>query len=268
MTTDNLIKIDTTVPSVARMYDYYLGGKDNYAVDREACARLNEIARGTGGLAINNRRWVGRSTRFVAKAGVRQFIDFGTGLPTQDNVHQVAQRIDPEARVVYIDNDPVVLRHASVEALAEETAGNTTFILEDARNIDRVLEHEETKRLIDFDEPVAILFNSFLHCIRDADDPYGLVDCIMSRCAPGSHLVISHLACENDEKRWRLTGCMQELTQGNWGRVRREEEIKRFFDGLEILEPGLCNITEWRPDGTKVEQTYDWIEYGGIGRKP
>jgi hypothetical protein len=267
MATDKMIKIDTTVPSVARMYDYYLGGKDNYASDREACSRLNEIARGTGGLAINNRRWVGRSTKFVAERGVRQFIDFGTGLPTQDNVHQVARRIDPSARVVYIDNDPVVLRHATVQSLAEETQGNTAFILEDARNVDRVLQHEETRRLIDFSQPVAILFNSFLHCVKDYENPSGLVNRVMENCAPGSYIVISHLACENNEMRWRLTGLMQELTQGNWGRVRRSEEIKKFFNGMEIEEPGLCNITEWRPDGSAVEQTYDWIEFGGIARK-
>lgn len=268
MATDNMIKIDTSVPSVARMYDYYLGGSDNYASDREACARLNEIARGTGGLAINNRRWVGRSTRFLADAGVRQFIDFGTGLPTQENVHQVAQRIAPESRVVYVDNDPVVLRHGSVRALNEEKNGNTAFILEDVRNIDKILQHDDTKRLIDFAEPVGVLFNSFLHCIRDCENPYGLVNHIMDACAPGSHIVISHLACENNERRWQLTGLMQELTQGNWGRVRRSDEIRQFFDGLEVIEPGLTDITEWRPDGTDVEQTYDWIEYGGIARKP
>ncbi len=161
--------IDVTIPSVARMYDYYLGGKDNYAVDRAACEELDQVVPSTRALAVNNRRFLRRVVRWLAEEqGVRQFIDHGSGLPTQDNVHEVAQRVAPDARVVYIDNDPIVLAHG--RALLEENR-NTAVIQADMRDTDGILGHPEVTRLIDFDRPVAALFVSVLHCIPDEDDP-------------------------------------------------------------------------------------------------
>lgn len=260
--------VDVRVPSVARMYDYYLGGKDNYAVDREAVAQLDEMAPSTKPLAINNRRFLQRAVRVLAEEyGVRQFLDHGSGLPTQDNVHQVAQRVDERARVVYVDNDPIVLAHG--RALLDEN-DYTTVIQADMRDTEGILEHPDVVRLIDFDQPVAALFVSVLHCIPDSDGPGELVQRVMDRLAPGSFAVINQLVSEDAATREWVTEFMGNATQGNWGRVRQEHEVVRYFDGLEVLPPGLVEISTWRPDselGPK-QQTTEWIEFGGIARKP
>jgi len=259
--------IDENVPSVARMYDYYLGGKDNYEVDRRASDELSAAAPGTRALAINNRRFLVRAVRFLAdERGIRQFLDHGSGLPTQDNVHQVAQRVDPTARVVYVDNDPIVLAHGRALLQTDTT---TSVIQSDVRDVEAIFNEPEVKELLDLNEPVAALFVSFLHCIPDADDPAVLVGRVMNRLAPGSALVISHLASEDEGTRSQLTEFMQAATQGNWGRVRTAAEIARFFDGLDVLDPGLVEISTWRPDSElgEVQATHEWIEYGGIAIK-
>ncbi|WP_059005904.1 SAM-dependent methyltransferase [Streptomyces specialis] len=259
--------IDINVPSVARIYDYALGGKDNYAVDREALAKIEETAPSTRPLAINNRRFLQRVVRVLARDyGIRQFIDHGSGLPTQDNVHQIAQSVDPDARVVYIDNDPIVLAHG--RALLEENR-NTVVIQADFRDTEGIFGHPEVERLIDFDEPVAALFVSVLHCIPDSDDPAGLVRRVADRLAPGSFLVINQLISEDAELRARITDFMDVSTRGNWGRVRQAHEVRSYFEGFEILDPGLVEISTWRPDtelGPK-QLTDEWIEFGGVARK-
>ncbi|MEF3113483.1 SAM-dependent methyltransferase [Streptomyces chrestomyceticus] len=259
--------VDVSIPSVARMYDYYLGGKDNYAVDREACEELNKVVPSTQVLAVNNRRFLRRVVRWLAQEqGVRQFIDHGSGLPTQDNVHQVAQRVAPESRVVYVDNDPIVLAHG--RALLEENR-NTAVIQADMRDTDGILSHPEVARLIDFDQPVAALFVSVLHCIPDEDDPAGLIRRVAERLAPGSFLVVCQLVSEDAATRDFVTEFMRVSTQGQWGRVRTAAELGSFLEGLEILEPGLVEVSTWKPDadiGPK-QLTMEWIEYGGVARK-
>ncbi|MFH9228113.1 SAM-dependent methyltransferase [Streptomyces lydicus] len=259
--------VDVTIPSVARMYDYYLGGKDNYAVDREACEELSKVVPSTQVLAINNRRFLQRVVRWLAgEHGIRQFIDHGSGLPTQDNVHQVAQRIDPAARVVYVDNDPIVLAHG--RALLEENA-NTAVIQADMRDTDGIFGSPEVERLIDFDQPVAALFVSVLHCIPDSDDPAGLIKRVADRLAPGSFLVVCQLVSEDAATRDFVTEFMRVQTHGQWGRVRQAHELAGFLDGLEIMEPGLLEVSTWKPDtdiGPK-QLTQEWIEYGGVARK-
>ncbi|MEV7383138.1 SAM-dependent methyltransferase [Streptomyces lydicus] len=259
--------VDVTIPSVARMYDYYLGGKDNYAVDREACEELSKVVPSTQVLAINNRRFLQRVVRWLAgEHGIRQFIDHGSGLPTQDNVHQVAQQIDPAARVVYVDNDPIVLAHG--RALLEENA-NTAVIQADMRDTDGIFGSPEVERLIDFDQPVAALFVSVLHCIPDSDDPAGLIKRVADRLAPGSFLVVCQLVSEDAATRDFVTEFMRVQTHGQWGRVRQAHELAGFLDGLEILEPGLLEVSTWKPDadiGPK-QLTQEWIEYGGVARK-
>ena len=264
---DELPGIDPSKAHVARMYDYYLGGDNNFEADRIACMALDKIVPGTRGLAINNRNYLARVVHALADDyGVRQFIDIGTGLPTQDNVHQVARRIHPEARVVYVDCDPIVAVHA--KALIPDD-GSTAFLLEDARRTEDILSHPDTQRLINFDEPAAALYISFLHQIPDPDDPGGLVRLMMSHLAPGSFVAISHLVSADPELRARLTDLMLNATEGNWGRVRTKPEVDKFFGGLEAIPPGLVEITTWRPGDTAAEeQTYDWIEYGGVARKP
>ncbi|MDT0344364.1 SAM-dependent methyltransferase [Streptomyces litchfieldiae] len=260
--------IDVNVPSVARMYDYALGGKDNYAADREAFEQIEITAPSTRPLAINNRRFLQRAARILAEDyGIRQFVDHGSGLPTQDNVHQIVQRVDPEARVVYIDNDPIVLAHG--RALLEEN-DNTAVIQADFRDTEAIFAHPEVERLIDLSEPVAALFVSVLHCVPDSDDPGALVRRVADRLPSGSFLVMNQLVSDDPVLRKELTDFMLESTRGNWGRVREERDVRRYFQGLELLEPGLVEISTWRPDtelGPK-QQTTEWIEFGGVARKP
>ena len=259
--------VDVTIPSVARMYDFYLGGKDNYAVDRQAVEQLDKVVPSTRVLAVNNRRFLRRAVhRLAEEYGIRQFLDHGSGLPTQNNVHQVAQSVDPESRVVYVDNDPIVLAHG--RALLEEN-DNTAVIQADMRETDAVFAHPEVRRLLDFDQPVAALFVSVLHCIPDADDPAGLVRRVVERLAPGSFVVINQLVSEDPATRDFVTRFMNEATHGNWGRVRQQDDVVRYFDGLEVLAPGLVEVTEWRPDsdlGPK-QPSNEWIEFGGVARK-
>ncbi|MFF7333844.1 SAM-dependent methyltransferase [Streptomyces sp. NPDC008150] len=262
--------IDATVPTAARMYDHYLGGKDNYAADRGACEELDKVVPSTRVLAVNNRRFLQRVVRVLAEDhGIRQFLDHGSGLPTQDNVHQVAQRIDPETHVVYVDNDPMVLVHG--RALLEQDE-RTAVIHADMRETDAIFEHPDTKRLIDFSKPVAVLFNSVMHCIPDSDTdgPLDVARRVAARLAPGSCMVMCQLVSEDPEVREFVTGFMDQVTQGHWGRVRRQEDVAEWFEGLEILEPGLVEVSTWRPD-TEVaprQLTHEWIEFGGVARVP
>ena len=260
--------VDVTTPSVARMYDHYLGGKDNYAVDREAVAELDEKVPSTKPLAINNRRFLQRVVRILAEDyGIRQFLDHGSGLPTQDNVHQVAQRADPTSRVVYVDNDPIVLAHG--RALLQENE-YTSVIQADMRATDEIFAHPEVRRLIDLDQPVAALFVSVMHCIPDSSDPAALVRRIADRLPSGSYLVINQLVSHDKDTRDFVTDFMDRSTNGSWGRVREPFEVERYFDGLEVLDPGLGEINDWRPDSDlgPRQLTDEWFEFGGVARKP
>ncbi|MFF3511925.1 SAM-dependent methyltransferase [Streptomyces sp. NPDC002573] len=260
--------IDATVPTAARMYDHYLGGKDNYAVDRAACEELDKVVPSTRALALNNRRFLQRVVGTLAEDyGIRQFLDHGSGLPTQNNVHQVAQRVDPASHVVYVDNDPMVLVHG--RALLEQDE-RTAVIQADMRDTEAVFAHADTRRLIDFSQPVAVLFNSVMHCIPDSetDGPPALVRRVAERLVPGSCLVMCQLVSEDAEVRDFVTGFMDQATQGHWGRVRQEKDVAAWFDGMEILEPGLVEVSTWRPDSEVAPRqlTQEWIEFGGVGR--
>jgi len=254
--------------NVARMYNYLLGGRENYAADRQAAEHLLAMAPGTRELAVANRRFLERAVRHaVEQEGVRQFLDHGSGLPTADNVHQIAQRHDPSAHVVYIDNDPVVLAHG--RALLAD-GPQTAMITADVRRIEQVLDHPDVKRLIDFSEPVAALFVSVLHCVPDSGDPPGIIRRVVDRLAPGSLVVLSHLVSEDERARRRLTDFLDGVTGGNWGRVRRPEEIASWLEGLELVEPGLVEVSAWRPDPGDVPgpQSSEWIELGAVARVP
>ena len=260
--------IDATVPTAARMYDYYLGGKDNYAVDRAACEELDKVVPSTRALALNNRRFLQRVVRTLAEEyGIRQFLDHGSGLPTQDNVHQVAQRVDPGSHVVYVDSDPMVLVHG--RALLEQDE-RSVVIQADMRETEAIFSHPETRRLIDFSQPVAVLFNSVMHCIPDSetDGPSALVRRVAQRLVPGSFMVMCQLVSEDPEVRAFVTDFMDKATQGHWGRVRQEKDVEAWFDGMDILEPGLVEVSTWRPDSEVVPRqlTHEWIEFGGVAR--
>ncbi|MGI5372624.1 SAM-dependent methyltransferase [Streptomyces iakyrus] len=258
--------IDVTRPSVARMHNYYLGGKDNYPADRQACERLLEHAPSTQILAVNNRRFLQRVIRFLAQErGVRQFLDIGAGLPTRDNAHEMAQRYSAEARVIYVDNDPMVLAYG--RALLEENA-NTAVIQADLRHPDAILDHPRLAELFDLNEPVAALCISVLHCIHDDDAPADLLRRISSRLCSGSYLAVSQLVSEDATVRRVITGLMRDSTAGKWGAVRRPKDVDGFFAGLDLLEPGLVDVSAWRADprfGPRP-RTQEWVEYGGVGR--
>ncbi|MCM2417741.1 SAM-dependent methyltransferase [Streptomyces sp. RKAG293] len=262
------VTVDVNVPSVARMYDFLLGGKDSYPVDQDACAALLEEVPSTKALAVNNRRFLQRAVRTLASEyGIRQFVDHGSGLPTQDNVHQVAQRVDPSCRVVYIDNDPMVMAHG--RAILEENT-STTVIHADMRDTDTIFEHPDTRRLIDPDQPTAALFVSVLHCIPDQDDPAALVRRVADRLAPGSFLVVCQLVSDDPKVRDFVTTFMDEQTHGHWGRVREEKDVQDFVTGMDILTPGLVEVSTWRPDTDLFphQATQEWTEFGGVVRLP
>jgi len=259
--------IDSKTTSGARVYDYMLGGTDNYAVDRMVAEQTERMLPGTMAMARNNRRYMERVVRYLARdCGIRQFIDNGSGLPTRNNIHHIAQAIAPESRVIYIDNDPVVLRHQKASALAENE--NTAFILADATHVDEILRHPEARRLLRPGEPAAALYLTFMHFIPDRADPWGMVRRLMDHLAPGSYLAISQVVSDDPDVRQQMTEYALGNTRGNFGRFRKKQEVRAFFDGLEVVEPGLGNINDWHPDGREEEQSSQWIEFGGVARKP
>lgn len=260
--------VDLSVPSAARMYDWLLGGSNNFEVDQEACEMLLEVAPTTRELALNNRWFLQRVVRVLAEEhGIRQFIDFGSGLPTQRNVHQIAQETDPGARVVYIDNDPVVL--ALGRSLLDEN-DNTAILPFDMTDTEGIFAHPDLKRLIDFTEPVAALFISVLHCLPDSAGPGQLVRRVVDRLVPDSFVVVCQLVSDDPKVRDDVTELMRVQTHGNWGRVREESDVREIFSGLVVEEPGLVDVTDWRPDSDLQQRrrSIEWTEYGGLGRVP
>ncbi|WP_328842884.1 SAM-dependent methyltransferase [Streptomyces sp. NBC_00258] len=257
-------EIDVMTPSVARMYDWLLGGTDNYASDREACESLLKIAPSSKDLALTNRAFLRRVVHFLAQErGIRQFLDHGSGLPTRDNVHQVAQRVHPDTRVVYVDNDPIVLAHG--RTMLEENA-QTAVLCADMRRTDDIFNHPETGRLIRKNEPTAALFVSVLHCLPDHDDPGALLRRVAKQLAPGSYLVVCQIVSDDEGVRRGVTEMMAAATGGHWGRVRSKEEVTAFVKGWELLDPGLVEVSTWRPDSdlTVWNSGNEWEEWGGV----
>jgi len=240
---DSYPGIDVSKPSIARTYDYLLGGKDNFAVDRAFGDRFITELPGSAVIAHDNRGALVRAIQqIITHTPVRQFIDLGSGLPTADNVHQVAQRYVPEAKVVYVDNDPIVLAHG--RALLAENE-HTTVIQADLREPKAIYEHPDTNALIDFGRPVGIIFSATLHHVNDDEDPAGLVRFWYDRIAPGSHVFISHFRSENDPRSRELEQVLQgSLGRGRW---RTDEQILALYgDGFTVLEPGLVPAVRWR----------------------
>jgi hypothetical protein len=246
------------------MYDYLLGGTDNFRADREACRALLEKAPNTRELALIHRAFLRRAVRFLAEAGLRQFIDHGFGLPAQDNVHQMAQRIAPASRVVYVDNDPLVVAQGR---LILETNSRTTVIKADMRHTADILARPEVTRLIHRDEPTAVLFVSVLHCIKDEDDPWGLLSWFAENLPDGSFLVACQLTSDDPRVREDLTRFMNETTGGAWGRVRSRDEVRRFFGSprMRVVDE-VCEVSQWRPDSqvTPKMSPLEWEEFGGV----
>jgi hypothetical protein len=258
--------IDISVPSVARMYDFLLGGKDNYAVDREASEELLKVVPSTKELAVNNRRFLQRVVaRLAEDHGIRQFLDHGSGLPTQDNVHQVSQRVDPSSRVVYVDNDPIVITHA--RALLTGKPGTTDYVHADLRQPETIL--REAARTLDFGQPVAIVLLMILMHVSDEDRPHELVARLLDAVPSGSYLVISETANDVDEE---VIQASQEqynkrVTDTQWA-SRTSQTFARYFSGLEVVQPGLVTMGLWRPAPGVPIPPYPIPAYCGVARKP
>jgi SAM-dependent methyltransferase len=257
--------IDTSVPHPARMYDYFLGGRDNYEVDRDAAEHVIAVVPEVRAMVRENRAFLGRSVRFLAEQGIRQFLDIGTGIPGPGNTGDVAHQVIPDAQVVYVDNDPIVIVHANA-LLAGHDPKHSTVIHADLRDPESILRHPGTNAVLDFSQPVAILLVAVLHFIEDFDDPAGLVDRLKRVMAPGSFLVISHGTSDLDPE--RAAEAVRTYNKGGARIVARTgAEIRRWFDGLELVDPGLVQLPLWRPDGDVPEDISDIWWYGGVARK-
>jgi hypothetical protein len=259
------VGVDVTTPNVARMYDYALGGKDNFAVDRAAAEQMFAAAPEVGRRPmLENRSFLNRSVRFLAEAGIRQFLDVGAGLPTQGNVHEIAQAAAPDARVVYVDYDPVVVAHGRALLANNDTV---TVVQADARRPDEILDHPDVRELIDFDAPVAVLLVAILHFVTDADDPIAIVTRLRDALAPGSYLVISHVT---EESHGGAIAKGKEVYKGATAAVapRTRADILRLFEGFDFVEPGLVWVPQWRPDSPgAVENPEMSLALAGVGRR-
>jgi hypothetical protein len=257
-------KIDTTVAHPARVYDYWLGGKDNFAADREAGEQAVKAYPDLVVAVRANRAFLGRAVRYLAgEAGVRQFLDIGTGIPTANNTHEVAQSVAPDSRIVYADNDPMVLAHA--RALLRGTPeGATAYLEADLRDVPRIL--DGAARTIDFSQPVAVMLMAVLQYIPDFDDPNRIVSKLMAAVPSGSYLVISHPASDINTE--QVAESMQRYNERAVGAAipRTRADVTRFFTGLELLAPGLVPIPKWRPE-TPAAGTTSIAMWGGVGRK-
>ena len=262
---EKTVPVDTSVAHVARVYDYWLGGKDNFAADRaagdQAIAAYPDIVYSVRA----NRAYLARVVRFLAQeAGIRQFLDIGTGIPTANNTHEIAQSVAPDTRIVYVDNDPVVLAHARA-LLTSDPAGATVYIDADLHDTDKIM--SGAARTLDFGRPVAVMLMAILQHIDDADDPYQIVARLLAALPAGSYLAISHPA--RDIEAESMAKMAERLNQLMAEKVtfRDRAGVARFFDGLELVEPGLVRAQEWRPD-TEAEAASPAALWAGVARKP
>jgi hypothetical protein len=259
------LAFDTSVAHQARMYDYILGGKDNYAADRAAAEAWVKTDPDAAFSARENRRFLGRAVRYLAgEAKVRQFLDIGTGIPTAGNTHEVAQAVAPEARVVYVDYDPIVLAHARALLTSGET-GDTQYIDADLRDTATIL--DRAAEFLDFSRPVAITLVAILHAVRPADDPYAIVAKLLDAVPPGSYLAASHLGSDllSQETREGIEGLSGRVMQQRMT-MRSREQVARFFDGTDLVEPGLVRAEQWRPEPGK-DPTAKSCLWCALGRK-
>jgi S-adenosyl methyltransferase len=257
--------VDLNTPTVARAYDYLLGGAHNFAVDREFArmwlAAIPEFPQ----MARANRAFLHRAVQFMIEAGVRQFLDIGSGIPTVGNVHEIAQKADPRARVVYVDIDPVAVAHSR-----QILAGNdrATAIMEDARHPEAILGHPDTRALLDFDEPVGLILAAILHSVSNEDDPYGIVRRLRDALPSGSYVAISHVTADSRPEEVHEAERVTKRT-ATPTTVRSRDEVERFFAGLDLVEPGVVWVSQWRP--YSPDDVGDHPErlnvYAGVGRR-
>ncbi|GAA0598785.1 SAM-dependent methyltransferase [Streptomyces crystallinus] len=258
--------IDISVPSVSRIYDYYLGGSHNFEVDREAARKAMEFIPGLPKVMQANRAFMRRAVRFALDEGITQFLDIGSGIPTFGNVHEIAQSGAPEARVVYVDHDPVAVAHSRAVLEGNERAG---VVAADLRKPQDVLSSPEVGRLLDLDKPVALLLVAVLHFVEDSDDPRAAVAELRDALAPGSLLILTHAAYEgiplSEDRAGGAVGVYRTIR--NPLVMRTSEEIATFFDGFEMVAPGLVQMPMWRPESSpEQEDAYAFSGFAGVGR--
>jgi len=264
-------KIDTTVPHSARVWNYWLGGKDHYPVDRDAGDQYRQIFPQIVDIARADRTFLGRAVRYLAgEAGIRQFLDIGTGLPTLDNTHEVAQRVAPQSRIVYVDNDPLVLVHARA-LLTSTPEGACNYIEADLREPDKIL--KAAAATLDLAQPVAITLLGILHFISDHDEAYQIVTRLVDAVPPGSYLALTH-ATLDPPLGGEATAEANAEAQKFWNEnaavpitPRTRQQILRFFDGLQVIEPGLVSMSRWRPEPNPWGDPPEVAGFCGVGRK-
>lgn len=247
-------------PTPARMYDYFLGGKDNYAVDRAAADRVKEAVPNTREIVWENRFFLQRAVRYLATAGIDQFIDLGAGLPVQGNVHEIARQVSPSARVVYVDNDPIVLAYGR-SLLADSP--NTAVLTADMREPDKIIASPDLRALIDLSRPTAVLLVAVLHFITDAENPAGIVEAFRDVLAPGSYLVLSHLTTDGPPAAAVARTAEVYASATSPMVFRTRDQIAQFFGGFTLARPGLVRPWQWRPEPTDTIHTR-WL-YAGVG---
>ncbi|MGW5371443.1 SAM-dependent methyltransferase [Streptomyces sp. NPDC004009] len=259
--------IDISVPSVSRIYDFYLGGSHNFEVDREAARRAMEYMPGLPKIMQANRAFMRRAVRFAAGEGLTQFLDIGSGIPTYGNVHEVARAATPDARVMYVDHDPVAVAHSQAVLQGDD---RTDVIAADLRKPQEILASPQLERLIDLNRPVALLLVAILHFVEDVDDPYGAVAELRDALAPGSLLILTHASYEGIP----LTAERAEGTVDVYRDIRNPlimrspGEIARFFEGYDMVEPGVVPMPRWRPESApEDDDPYAFSGYAGVGRK-
>jgi SAM-dependent methyltransferase len=258
--------IDISTAHIARVYNYWLGGKDNYAPDREAAAQVIEAYPPIRVSVRAQRAFLRRAVSYLAaEAGLRQFLDIGTGLPSADNTHEVAQRAAPAARIVYVDNDPIVLAHARA-LLTSSPDGATAYLDADLRDTGKIL--HAAAGILDFDQPVAVMLVGVLHCIPDTDDPAGLVRQLVAALAPGSYLAVAHPASDIHPEQIGDAATRFNRVMDDGVTLRTHAQVGQFLAGLELVEPGLVQLHRWRPDSEGPEPDGELANYGAVARKP
>lgn len=258
-------QVDLTRPSIARVYDYVLGGKDHFEIDRQAAAALFTAVPEASRIAEDNRNQLRRAvTHLVEQAGIRQILDLGSGLPTSGNVHEIAHAVDPSVRVVYVDIDPIVLAHGRALLADDET---TTVVTGDIRDVDGIFANPVVHDLIDVEQPFAVLASGILHHLSDAEDPYSVAAQLRDRLSPGSYLLVSNFLDDDEPRAKEMERAFLEGGLGT-GRFRTWTEQQRFFEGLEMVEPGLEYANDWRPDDrTPTDSPVHTLYAVGLGRK-
>ena len=261
------VELRTDIPHPARIYDYLLGGKDNFPADREASAEISSVWPNLPKSMRANRSFMRRVTHYLAaERGGRQFLDIGTGLPTSPNLHEVAQAVDPTARVAYVDNDPMVLVHARA-LLASTPEGRTTYIDADLHDAESILTSPTLLETLDLEQPVALSLIAVLQFVTDEDEAHAIIDGLMKHLAPGSFLALSTVTADSAPEEVER-GIAAYAARGIPERIRDRAEVEQLFRGLELLEPGVCLVHRWHPDA-EAEATLDEHVHmhGGVARK-